>query len=51
MRSCIPCEYLEKRGYEITYLDVDENGMVKVDELEESDPPGYDPDFCDVCKQ
>ena len=28
------CEYLEKRGFEITYLDVDENGVVKLDELE-----------------
>ena len=27
------CEYLEKRGFEITYLDVDENGLVKLDEL------------------
>mgnify|MGYP000018463542 CR=1 FL=1 len=26
-------EYLEKRGYEVTYLDVDENGLVKLDEL------------------
>ncbi len=22
------CEYLEKRGYEVTYLDVDENGLI-----------------------
>ena len=29
------CEYLEKeRGAKITYLDVDENGIVKLDELE-----------------
>lgn len=28
------CEYLEEHGYEITYLDVDENGIVKLDELE-----------------
>lgn len=26
-------EYLEKRGFEVTYLDVDENGVVKLDEL------------------
>lgn len=28
------CEYLEKQGYEITYLDVDEKGSVQLDELE-----------------
>lgn len=27
------CEYLEKRGFEVTYLDVDENGIVKIEEL------------------
>ena len=27
------CEYLEKRGYEITYIDVDENGILKPEEL------------------
>ena len=27
------CEYLEKQGYGVTYLDVDEDGMVKLDEL------------------
>lgn len=27
------CEYLEKHGFEVTYLDVDENGIVKLDEL------------------
>lgn len=26
-------EYLEKNGFEVTYLDVDENGMVKMEEL------------------
>ena len=31
------CEYLEKqRGFEITYLDVDENGVVKLDELKKA---------------
>ena len=33
------CEYLEKRGYEVTYLDVDENGVVKLDELKKSIRP------------
>ena len=28
------CEYLEKRGYEVSYIDVDEDGTVKLDELE-----------------
>ena len=27
------CEYLETKGFEITYLDVDEHGLVKLDEL------------------
>lgn len=27
-------EWLEKQGYEVTYVDVDENGVVKLDELE-----------------
>ena len=27
------CEYLEKHGFEVTYLDVDEYGMVKLDML------------------
>ena len=28
------CAYLEKKGFEITYVNVDENGKVKLDELE-----------------
>ena len=28
------CDYLEKEGFEVTYIDVDENGIVKLDELE-----------------
>lgn len=27
------CEYLEKKGYEVTYLDVDSDGKIKLDEL------------------
>lgn len=30
------CEYLAKQGYQITYLDVDEYGMISLDELEKS---------------
>ena len=30
------CEYLEKLGYEITYVGVDENGILKLDELEQA---------------
>lgn len=33
------CEYLKKKGYEITYLDVDEYGTVKLDELEQAIRP------------
>ena len=33
------CEYLEKRGFEVTYVDVDENGIVKVDELKRAIRP------------
>ncbi|MCR3956352.1 MAG: cysteine desulfurase NifS [Gudongella sp.] len=28
------CEYLQKQGFEVTYLDVDEYGMVRLEELE-----------------
>lgn len=30
------CEYLEKRGFEITYLDVDENGTVDLAQLQQA---------------
>lgn len=30
------CDFLEKDGFEITYLDVDENGLVKLDQLEKA---------------
>jgi cysteine desulfurase len=33
------CEYLEKRGFEVTYLDVDENGVVKLEELKKAIRP------------
>ena len=33
------CEYLQKRGYEISYIDVDENGILKLDQLEKAIRP------------
>jgi len=30
------CEYLETKGYEVTYLDVDENGLINIEELNNS---------------
>jgi len=33
------CEYLEKRGFEITYIDVDENGIIKLDQLKKAIRP------------
>ena len=33
------CEYLEKRGFSITYIDVDENGILKLDELKKAIRP------------
>lgn len=33
------CEYLEKKGYEITYVDVDEKGILKLEELKRAIRP------------
>jgi len=33
------CEYLEKRGFEVTYLDVDEQGVVDLEQLTQSIRP------------
>lgn len=33
------CEYLEKKGYEITYLDVDEKGCIDLEELKQAIRP------------
>lgn len=30
------CEYLEKEGYEVTYLDVDSKGLINLDDLEKA---------------
>ena len=33
------CQYLEKQGYEVTYVGVDEHGVLKLDELKEAIRP------------
>jgi cysteine desulfurase len=33
------CEYLEKKGFEVTYVDVDESGIIKLDQLEKAIRP------------
>ena len=33
------CEWLEKNGFEVTYIDVDENGVLKLDELKKAIRP------------
>ena len=33
------CEYLEKKGFEVTYIGVDEDGVIKLDELERAIRP------------
>ncbi len=33
------CEYLQKKGFQITYIDVDEEGILKLDELEKAIRP------------
>lgn len=33
------CEFLEKNGYEVSYIDVDEDGVVKLDELKKAIRP------------
>lgn len=33
------CEYLETRGYEVTYLNVDKNGLISLDELSSAIKP------------
>lgn len=30
------CQYLEKRGYEITYIDVDEKGIIRLEDLKKA---------------
>ncbi len=50
MQYFIHCRKLEKEGYEVTYLDVHENGMVRLEEVEAAIRP--DTCLCNnyVCK-
>ncbi len=45
------CEYLDRRGFEVTYLNVDENGVVDLEELKQGYPAGHDSDLHHVCQQ
>ena len=40
-----PMAYLEENGYEVTYLPVDENGVISLDELKQALRTRYDPSF------
>lgn len=33
------CQYLERKGFQVTYLDVDENGLISLEELEKAIRP------------
>lgn len=44
------CEWLEKQGYEVTYLDVDENGLISLEQLEKEHSSGHDLNLHYVCK-
>ena len=33
------CQYLEKRGYEVTYIDVDEDGVIRLEDLKKAIRP------------
>ena len=39
MEMCIRDRYLEKNGYEVTYLDVDEDGKVRLEDLKKAIRP------------
>ena len=42
------CEYLEQHGFDVTYLDVDTNGRVDLEQMERA--IRKDTDICYVCK-
>lgn len=45
------CKALEEEGFSVTYLNVDEEGRVRTEELKAGDPAEYDPDLCHVREQ
>ena len=51
MPFCIHVNILKSDGYEVTYLDVDENGVVDPKICRSGDQTGYDIDLGHVCEQ
>ena len=45
-----PLTYLEELGFEITFLPVDHNGHISLQQLGEAIRPDTDSGVCDVCK-
>ncbi len=43
-------EWLEERGFTVTYLGVDENGIINLDELKKATQKRYQTSFNNVCK-
>ena len=43
------CEYLEKLGYDVTYLEVDGDGLISPGTGNGCYKTGCNVDFCDVC--
>jgi cysteine desulfurase len=44
------CKDLERKGFEVTYLPVLDNGLIDLSELQTSNPTRYNSCFSDVCQ-